>query len=98
MIEIIPLEDKVLLEVEEAPMESDGGIALPDSCKKEPEQGKVVAVGPGRLLNTGVRAEMTVQVGDTVVFAKFTTSPVTIEDKEYHLIEEYNLLAVLRKK
>jgi chaperonin GroES len=89
-----PLGNRVLLEPMEEEELSPGGIVLPDSAKKRPQQGKVLAVGPGRTLDSGELAPMTVKVGDVVVYSEFGGTELKVGDKEYVIIEEDSLLAL----
>lgn len=91
-----PLGDRVI--VKAAPKEemTKAGIILPDTVDKErPEQGEVVAVGPGRLLESGSRAAMSVKVGDKIVFKKYSPDEVKVDDVEYLVIAESDVMAVL---
>jgi chaperonin GroES len=72
------------------------GIILPDTVDKErPEQGEVIAVGPGRLMDNGQRAAMSVKVGDKVVFKKYSPDEIKIEEKEYLVLSESDVMAIL---
>jgi len=72
------------------------GIILPDTVDKEkPEQGKVVAVGPGKLLDNGSRAQMSVKVGDTILFKKYSPDEIKIDKKDYLVLSESDILAIL---
>lgn len=72
------------------------GIILPDTAEKEkPEQGKVVAVGPGRLLKDGTRAKMEIKKGDKVLFSRYSPTEVKIDGKEYLVVKEEDILAIL---
>ena len=72
-----------------------GGIISPDTAKEKPQQGTVVAVGPGKLLDDGTRAKPSVKVGDTVLFAKYSGSEVTVDGKELMIMRESDILAKL---
>lgn len=96
-MEIKPIGDHVIVEAlsnkEEAPR---FGIILPDTIdKKSPEQGKVVAVGPGRMLENGTRAAMSVKVGDTILFKKYSPDEIKLDSKDYLVLTEHEILAVL---
>lgn len=95
MASIKPLGDKVVVQLVEAEEKSAGGILLPDSAKKKPTEGKVVAVGGGRVLETGKRNEMTVKVGDRVLFSKYGGNEVTLDGEEYTILDEDQVYAVL---
>jgi len=89
-----PLGDRVLVEPLEAEEKSAGGIYLPEAAQEAPREGKVVAVGPGKLLDNGERAPMSVKEGDIVVYTKYGGNEVKLGDKEYLIIDEGSLLAV----
>ena len=91
-----PLADKVVVEAITEQEKTKSGIMLPDTIDKEkPEQGKIVAIGPGRILADGKRATMTVKVGDKIVFKKYGPDEVKIGDKEYLIISEEDILAII---
>jgi chaperonin GroES len=92
---IKPLEDRVVVEPIENETKTSGGIFLPESAKEKPVRGKVVASGPGRLLENGKRAEMSVKVGSTVVYGKYAGSEVEFKGKKLLIIKETELLGVL---
>jgi chaperonin GroES len=71
------------------------GLYLPDTAKKKPQTGKVIAVGDGRLLEDGTRAPMTVKVGDRVLFSKYGGNEVTIDGKEYTILDEDQIYAII---
>ena len=88
-----PLEDRVLVEPLEAEDVTTGGIVLPDAAKEKPQRGKIVAVGPGRLDDEGERIPMAVAVGDIVVYSKYGGTEVTLDDTDYKVLRESDLLA-----
>lgn len=90
-----PLEDRVLVKPIEAESKTESGIFLPESAKERPVQGKVVAVGPGRMLDNGKRAEMSVRKGDTVVYGKYAGSEVEIKGDAHLILRESELFGVL---
>jgi chaperonin GroES len=92
-----PLDDRVVVEGLEAEQKTAGGILLPDSAKQKPQQGKIVAVGPGKLNDNGTRAPMALKVGDTVLFGKYSGSDVEVGGKEYKIMRESELLGKLEK-
>jgi len=94
-MKLVPLDDRVVLERLEAEEKTQGGIVLPDTAKEKPQKGKVIAAGPGRLLDDGTRAAMEVKVGDTVLFGKYAGTEVTIDRREYVIMKESELLARL---
>ncbi len=94
-LKIVPLNDKIVVERLEADDKTVGGIILPDSAKEKPKQGKVLAVGEGKALDDGKRAPFQVKVGDRVLFTSYAGSEVTIDGKEYLIVTEDDLLAVV---
>ncbi|MDK2821670.1 MAG: chaperonin GroES [Clostridia bacterium] len=90
-----PLGDRVLLKPVKAEEKTAAGIFLPDAAKERPQQGEVVAVGPGRILDNGERAELQVKVGDKVFYAKFSGTELKQGDEEYLVISERDILAVV---
>ncbi|MCR4419820.1 MAG: co-chaperone GroES [Clostridia bacterium] len=89
-----PLEDRVVVKVIEEEQRTQGGIVLPDTAKEKPQEGEVVAVGPGRLLDNGTRVAPSVKVGDRVVFAKYSGTEVKVDGQEYLILRETDILAV----
>lgn len=94
MAKIKPLGDKVLVLPETGEETTAGGIVLPDSAQERPQEGKVVAVGPGRVLDSGEKAEINVKEGDTVIYSKYGGTEIKVEGKEYLILDESSLLAV----
>ncbi len=92
-----PLEDRVLVKPLEKESRTESGIYLPESSKERPVQGKVVAVGPGKRLDNGKRAEMSIKSGDTVVYGKYSGSEVEIKGVEHLILRESEILGVLEK-
>ncbi len=95
MANIKPLGDKVVVEVVEAEEMTASGIYLPDSAKKKPTEGKVVATGSGRVLDNGERNSLTVKVGDRVLFSKYGGNEVTIEGRDYTILDEDQIYAIV---
>lgn len=93
-MQLKPLGDKVVLEVRDSEDKSTGGILLPDSAQKKPQEGVVVAIGPGKLLDNGERASMTVKVKDRVIFSKYGGTEVTIDGKEFTILDEDQIYAI----
>lgn len=93
---IKPLEDRVLVKPIEAESKTASGIYLPESAKEKPVQGKVVAVGPGKRLENGKRAEMSVKLGDTVVYGKYAGTEVEIKSDKHLILRETELLGVIQ--
>jgi len=92
-----PLDDRIVVEPLEAEEKTTGGILLPDTAKQKPQQGKVVAVGPGKLSDKGDRTAVAVKVGDTVLFGKYSGSDVEVSGKELKILRESDVLAKVTK-
>ena len=90
-----PLEDRIVVKPNEAESTTAGGIVLPDAAKEKPLMGKVVAVGPGRMLDSGNRGEMSVKKGETVLFGKYGGSDVDVDGTEYKILRESEILGVV---
>ena len=90
-----PLNDRILLERLEAEQKTAGGILIPDNAKEKPVEAKVIAVGNGKILENGSRQSMSVKAGDKVIFGKWSGSEVKIDGKEYLLVKEDEILAVV---
>lgn len=91
-----PLGDRLIVEPAKGDEVTKSGIILPDTVDREkPEQGKVIAVGVGKLSENGTRIPMDVKVGDTVVFKKYAPDEVTIDEKEYFVLSESDIMAVI---
>jgi chaperonin GroES len=92
-----PLDDRVVVEPTEAEEKTSGGILLPDTAKQKPQQGKVIAVGPGKINDDGHRTVVAVKVGDTVLYGKYSGSDVEVNGKEFKILRESDILAKLGK-
>jgi chaperonin GroES len=92
-----PLDDRVVVEPTDAEERTAGGILLPDTAKQKPQQGKVVAVGPGKLSDKGARTAVGVKVGDTVIYGKYSGSDVEVSGRELKILRESDILAKLTK-
>lgn len=90
-----PLEDRILIKPIEAESVTDSGIYLPESAKERPVRGKVVATGPGKLLDNGKRAEMSVRKGDTIVYGKYAGSEIEVKGDTHLILKESEVLGVL---
>ena len=90
-----PLEDRVLIKPIEAETKTKSGIFLPESAKEKPMQGKVVALGPGRLLDNGERVKPGVKKGDTVVYGKYSGTEIEIKNTSHIIVRESELLRAL---
>lgn len=93
-MKLTPLADRVVVKVEEKVEEkTKSGLVLPDTAKEKPQEGTVIAVGPGRILDDGSRVPVDVKVGDKVIYSKYAGNEVKIDGEEYLLLEERNILA-----
>jgi len=92
---IKPLGDRVLIQALDAREKSKSGIIIPDTAKEKPQEGRVIAVGPGRVSEEGKRIAPEVRKGDTVLYGKYSGTEVKIEDEEYLILRETDILAVL---
>jgi len=90
-----PLHDRVLVKRVEEQEQKVGGIIIPDTAKEKPQQGEVVAAGPGKLLDTGERSTMEVKAGDRILFGKYSGSDIKLDGQEYLILREDEILAVL---
>ena len=92
---IAPLGDKILVRRLEAVDVTKGGIVLPDAAKEKPKEGKVIALGDGKLLDDGTRAKFQVKKGDRILFSSFAGTEITVEAEEYLIMSEDDVLAVI---
>ena len=94
-VNIKPIGDRVLVQHIEEKEQVRGGIIIPDSAKEKPQEGKVVAVGNGKMNEDGKRVALDVQAGDRILFGKYSGSEVNLEDTEYVIMREEDVLAIL---
>ncbi|MCS7315464.1 MAG: co-chaperone GroES [Bryobacterales bacterium] len=94
-MKIRPLHDRVLVRRLEEEEQKVGGIIIPDTAKEKPQQGEVIGVGNGKLLETGERVPLDVKVGDRIIFGKYAGADVKIDGEEYLILREDEILAVL---
>ena len=92
-IKVRPLDDRVVVEPSEAEETTSGGIVLPDSAQERPQRGKILAVGPGRLLDSGNRGELSVAVGDEIIFSKYGGMDIEINGEDVKILREGDILA-----
>lgn len=92
-INIRPLDDRVVVEPMAAEETTAGGIVLPDTAQEKPQRGTVVAVGPGKLLDSGERGELSVNVGDEVIFGKYGGTEIEVDGAEVKILRESDILA-----
>ncbi len=90
-----PLGDRVIVEIIDEPQTTASGIVLPDTAKEKSQRGNVIAVGPGRMLDSGERAALEVNEGDTVMFAKYGGTEVTLDGKDLMILQERDIIAVV---
>ena len=92
-ISIRPLDDRVVVEPMAAEETTAGGIVLPDAAQEKPQRGTVVAVGPGKLLESGERGELSVGVGDEVIYGKYGSTEIEVEGQDVKILRESDILA-----
>ena len=90
-----PLGDRVIIELVESEEKTASGIVLPDTAKEKPQEGKVVAVGTGRVLDNGERVSLEVAEGDRIIFSKYAGTEVKYEGNEYLILRESDILAII---
>ena len=92
---IRPLGERIVVKVAEKDMKTASGIVLPDTAKEKPQEGEVIAAGTGKVLESGQVAPMEVKVGDRVLFAKYSGNEVKVDDVDYLIIRQSDILAIL---
>ena len=92
-IKLRPLDDRVVVEPKEAEQTTAGGIVLPDTAKEKPQRGKVVSVGPGKLMDSGERGKLSVADGDEVIYGKYTGTEIEVNGKDVKILRESDILA-----
>jgi chaperonin GroES len=92
-LNIRPLDDRIVVQPSEAEETTAGGIVLPDSAREKPQRGKVVAVGPGKMLDSGNRGELSVAVGDVVIYGRYGGSEIEVNGEEMKILRESDILA-----
>jgi chaperonin GroES len=95
-MKIKPLADRVVVKPLESEEVTKSGIVLPDTAKEKPQEGKVIAVGPGKLLENGKRAKMDIKQGDRILYTKYGPNEVKISGEEYLIVKEEDILAVIK--
>ena len=96
-VTIKPLEDRILVEPQDAEQVTKSGLVIPDTAKEKPQEGKVVATGPGRIDDNGNRVPLDVSVDDVVIFSKYGGTEVKYDGREYLLLNARDILAVVTK-
>ena len=94
-MKIRPLHDRILVERLEEQEVKRGGIIIPDTAKEKPQEGKVIAVGTGKVTDDGKRLGLDVKVGDKILFGKYSGSEVKVDDRDYLIMREEDILAIL---
>jgi chaperonin GroES len=94
-MEILPLHDRILIERLEEREVKKGGIIIPDTAKEKPQEGKVIAVGNGKVTEDGTKIPLDVKASDRILFGKYSGSEVKLDDKEYLILREDDVLAIL---
>jgi len=94
-VKIKPLADRVVVKALEETEEMRGGLYIPDTAKEKPQQGEIIAVGPGRLSDKGERIAMEVSEGDRVLYGKYSGTEVTVDGEQYLILRESDVLAVI---
>jgi chaperonin GroES len=97
-MDVKPLHDRILVKRMEEKDVVKGGIIIPDTAKEKPMEGEVIAVGPGKIQDDGKRSNMDVKKGDRILFGKYSGTDIKIEDEEYVIMREEDVLAVIEKK
>ena len=92
-----PLDDRIIIKQLEAKEKTSGGIFLPEAAKEKPQIGKIIATGPGKLLDDGKRGEMSVKKGDEVLYAKYMGNDVEIDSEKYVILRESDVLGIVEK-
>ena len=90
-----PLEDRVVVRAIEAEQTTASGLVIPDTAKEKPQEGEVIAVGPGRISDQGERIELDVKAGDTVVYSKYGGTEVKLDGEEYLILSSRDILAII---
>ena len=93
-----PLHDRVLIKVLDSEEKTSGGIIIPDTAKEKPQEGEVVAVGPGSKTEDGKTVKMDVKIGDKVLFGKWSGTEVKIDGKEYSIMKEADIMGITKSK
>jgi len=92
-----PLDDRVVIKQSEAEEKTSGGIYLPDTAKEKPQIGKVIAAGPGKMLDNGKRNKMSVKKNDKVIYAKYLGNEIEIDGEKYVILHESDILGIVEK-
>ncbi|MCX8109752.1 MAG: co-chaperone GroES [Syntrophorhabdaceae bacterium] len=96
-MKIKPLQDRILVKRIEEEERTKGGIIIPDAAKEKPQEGRVIAVGDGKMLENGTKAPLTVKVGDKILFGKYSGTEIKIEGEEHLILREDDVLAIVEE-
>lgn len=96
-MKIKPLQDRILVKRIEEEEKTKGGIIIPDAAKEKPQEGRVIAVGDGKMLENGTKAPLTVKVGDKILFGKYAGTEIKIEGEEHLILREDDVLAIVEE-
>jgi len=96
MAKLVPIGDHVVIKVEKATETIKSGIVLPESAKEKPQQGTVMAVGSGVMLDNGTRIPLEVKEGDKVVYSKYSGNEIKLDDEEYVVLSQHDILAIVK--
>jgi len=94
-VNVKPLQDRVIVKRLEAEEKTESGIIIPDTAKEKPQKGKVVAVGPGKVMDSGTKVELTVKAGDNILFSKYAGTDINIGNDEYLIMREDDILGII---
>jgi chaperonin GroES len=94
-MKIRPLQDRVIVQRIEEEEKTKGGIIIPDTAKEKPQEGKVIAVGPGKILENGTKTTLDVKVGDKILFGKYSGTEIKIEGEDFLMMREDDILGVI---
>ena len=92
-VRLRPLDDRVVVEPQEAEERTAGGIVLPDTAKEKPQRGTVISIGPGKLLDNGNRGQLSVGIGDVVIYGKYSGTEIEVAGKDVKILRESDILA-----
>ena len=92
-LKLRPLDDRVVVEPSEAEETTAGGIVLPDTARETPQRGSIVAIGPGKILDSGKRGQLSVALGDEVIFGKYAGTDIEVEGRDVKILRESDILA-----
>jgi chaperonin GroES len=92
-----PLKDRLLVKYSDEPEKSSGGLYIPDSAKEKPQKGEIIAAGPGRITDDGKLQKIDIKVGDVVLFEKYSGSKIQLDNEEYLIIKEDDVLGIVEK-